>query len=379
MLKPNANLFPTAYASILQRIDAIQPVQYAKTRNYVDGAITYLSPYISRGVISGKQVMDQVLAKGYSLAACEKLIQELAWREYFQRVWQEKKEQVWTDIKQAQPTVQHHQMISALLNGKTGIEAIDLQINNLHSIGYLHNHIRMYIASIACNIGKAHWQQPAKWMYYHLLDGDIASNNCSWQWVAGSFSSKKYFCNQENINNYTRSSQMGTYLDQSYDQITFMQVPTPLLQTENLELTTLLPATPLPNIDVSKLTLIYNSYNLDPTWHAGENVNRILLLEPSHFLANPISEKTVQFILELANNIKDLQVFCGEIDQLTAIYNQYGVNPKALLVSKEHPAFVHYPGIKEEREWMFPMVKGYFPSFFSFWKKCEKGLRNTSL
>jgi deoxyribodipyrimidine photo-lyase len=52
MLKHNANLFPTAYASILQRIDAIQPVQYAKTRNYLDGAITYLSPYISRGVIS---------------------------------------------------------------------------------------------------------------------------------------------------------------------------------------------------------------------------------------------------------------------------------------------------------------------------------------
>lgn len=69
-------------------MDNVNPVQYAKTRNFIDGAVTYLSPYISRGVISVKQVMETVFQKGYKSYQIEKFLQELAWREYFQRVWQ---------------------------------------------------------------------------------------------------------------------------------------------------------------------------------------------------------------------------------------------------------------------------------------------------
>ena len=79
--------FPTKYQAILQRMHNVNPVQYAKSRNFIDGAVTYLSPYISRGVISVKQVMETVLQKGYKSYQIEKFLQELAWREYFQRVW----------------------------------------------------------------------------------------------------------------------------------------------------------------------------------------------------------------------------------------------------------------------------------------------------
>jgi deoxyribodipyrimidine photo-lyase len=99
------NLFPTHYETILSKINTIHPEKYAKTRNFLNGDITYLSPYISRGVISTKQVMDIVLKNGFSLFQSEKLIQELAWREYYQRVWQVKKEQIWDDLKQAQPAI----------------------------------------------------------------------------------------------------------------------------------------------------------------------------------------------------------------------------------------------------------------------------------
>ena len=68
-------------------MENIEPLNYAKSRNFVDGAVTYLSPYISRGVISVKQVMDTVMTKGYKNYQIEKFIQELAWREYWQRVW----------------------------------------------------------------------------------------------------------------------------------------------------------------------------------------------------------------------------------------------------------------------------------------------------
>jgi len=79
--------FPTDYTSILQRIDAVDPVRYGKTRNYINGAVSYLSPYISRGVISTRQVYEAFVAKGYSLYQMEKWVSELAWRDYFQQVW----------------------------------------------------------------------------------------------------------------------------------------------------------------------------------------------------------------------------------------------------------------------------------------------------
>jgi deoxyribodipyrimidine photo-lyase len=199
--------FPTQYELIFERIQAIDPIKYAQTRNYLNGRITYLAPYISRGVISLPKILNAIIAKGYPVKAAEKLVQELAWREYFQRVWQEKQASIWEDLKHPQKDVMHSSMIISVQNATTGISAIDKEINNFFETGYLHNHIRMYLASIVCNIGKAHWLMPSKWMYYHLLDGDIASNNCSWQWVAGAFSSKKYYCNQENINKYTFSNQ----------------------------------------------------------------------------------------------------------------------------------------------------------------------------
>ena len=71
----------------------------------------------------------------------------------------------------------------------------------------------MYIASIVCNIAKSHWKLPSKWFYYYLLDGDLASNNLSWQWVCGANSSKKYYANQENINKFCFTKQKNTFLD----------------------------------------------------------------------------------------------------------------------------------------------------------------------
>lgn len=368
------NEFPTDYRFILERVQHINPVLYAKTRNYLSGAVTYLSPYISRGVISIKQVQESVLNKGYRPYEIEKFLQELAWREYYQRIWQAKGELIWQDLKQTQPDTVHHQMVTAIQNAATGITSIDKQIENLYTTGYLHNHTRMYIASIACNMAKAHWLQPARWLYYHLLDGDIASNNCSWQWVSGAFASKKYYCNQENINRYTDSHQRHTFLDRSYEEIATLPVPDSLKGTNALQLQTRLPASSLPAIDITKPTLLYNAYNLDPLWRKDDSVNRILLLEPSHFDQHPISEKVIQFIINLSKNITGIQLFCGEVAQLQSMYEGSTFSVHEAFISKEHPAFTHYPGAKDNRDWIYPEVTGYYGSFFSFWKQCAKYL-----
>ena len=83
-------IFTTDYETILQKIDQIDPLQYRKNRNYINGVLTYLSPYLSRGVISTKQVLDRVLKKGYQIKQVQSFMKELCWRDYFQRVGQHK-------------------------------------------------------------------------------------------------------------------------------------------------------------------------------------------------------------------------------------------------------------------------------------------------
>lgn len=367
--------FPTDYEQIIERINQIDPLQYSKTRNFINGAVTYLSPYISRGIISVKQIKDAVLQKGYKPYQIEKFLQELAWREYYQRVWQHTNEGIWQDIKQPQPDVLHHQMIESVDLATTGIDTIDEQINKLYSIGYMHNHCRMYIASLVCNIAKAHWIQPSKWMYYHLFDGDVASNNCSWQWVAAAFASKKYYFNQENVNKYSLSKQQNTFLDKSYEEIMAMSIPENLKATIKLNLQTKLPESANISIDVNKPTLIYNTYNLDINWRKEENVNRVLLLEPSHFDKYPVSEKVIQFVIDLSKNINGITIYTGEINDVINLYQNSIINKDHFIISKEHPVFSYYPGIKDSREWMFPEITGYYNSFFAFWKKCEKQMQ----
>jgi deoxyribodipyrimidine photo-lyase len=361
--------FPTNYQSILERIQQINPVAYAKTRNYVTGAATQLSPYISRGVISLPMIKEAILKK-YKRYESEKLLQELAWREYWQNVWEAKGDEIFTDLKHPQPDVLTHEMPAAIQHAATGIDAIDESIQHLYETGYMHNHCRMYVASVACNIAKTHWRMPARWMYYHLLDGDLASNSLSWQWVAGSFSSKKYYCNQENINTYCNSRQQHSFLDQPYEVLPSLEIPDAFIKTMPLQLTTHLPETTPPLIDTGLPTLLYNAYNMDPLWHADEKANRILLLEPAHYTQYPVSEKVISFIIALGENIPGLQVFTGSFE---ALQNYTG---KSSIHFKKHPAFTHYKGEAALPERLFPQVSGYFPSFFAYWKKCERYLTN---
>ncbi|MBU6158384.1 MAG: deoxyribodipyrimidine photolyase [Bacteroidetes bacterium] len=362
-------MFPTNYSDILKLIDAIDPVQYGKTRNYMDGAVTKLSPYISRGIISTKQIAKAVLDKGYKPYEIEIFLKELAWRDYFQQVWIAKKNEIDKDLKQVQSNVSNHQIPAAVTAHQTGITAIDNAIAALYETGYMHNHLRMYVASLCCNVVQSHWHQPAQWMYYHLLDADWASNALSWQWTAGCFSSKKYYANQENINKYCHTHQQNTFLDVSYENIEDIVLPEELSTLTELALTTNLPEVAPLNIDDNLPFCIYNFYNMDCNWLTELNANRILLLEPDFFKKYPVSDKTIRFVLDLSKNIKNIQVFVGSFDDL------FGMVAPEKIHFKEHPTNQHYKGIQYSRDWMFEEVTGYYPSFFSYWKKGEKYLK----
>lgn len=364
-------MFSTAIEDIEAQIDAINPVKYAKTRNFIDGDVTKLSPYISRGVISTKQVYNKMLAKGYKLWQMEKFVQELAWRDYYQQVWLAKGNAIDNDLKNEQPDVQHHQIPTAVVNGTTGIGAIDTAINEFYQTGYLHNHIRMYLASITCNVGKSHWYVPAQWMYYNLLDADWASNALSWQWTAGSFSSKKYYANQENINKYCYTNEWKTFLNVSYEALETLPIPKELLETTPFTKKTVLPNSTIKHLDSNKHTFLYNFYNLDPYWHRNEDGNRVLLLEPNFFIKYPSAPHVISFMEALATNITNLQIFVGSYGDLMNTYNLQ----KEKVFYKEHPTTQHYKGNEEPRDWLSPVVTGNFPSFFGYWKKLEKQLK----
>ncbi|MEQ9279589.1 MAG: FAD-binding domain-containing protein [Balneola sp.] len=362
-------MFTTKYDGILEQIDQLDPINYGRTRNFIDGDVSKLSPYISRGVISTKQVMKRTLERGFEPDEIKKWLQELAWRDYWQLVWIEKGKEIDSDLRHPQPDVQNHQMPKVIVEANTGIKAIDDAIEKFYETGYLHNHVRMYIAAICCNMGKSHWKVPAQWMYYHLKDGDWASNVLSWQWVAGSNSNKKYVANQDNINKYCYTDQSGTFIDVPYEAFDDFDTPETLKNLVLPKLKTPLPKSEEIKIDSKKPTLIYNFYNMDPKWREDEDTNRILLLEPSVFEKYPVSESSIQFITDLGENIPNLQIYVGEFEELK---NQFSLSDSDIYF-KEHP-LNDYSGNEEPRDWMFP-VKGYYQSFFKFWNKAKKELK----
>ena len=366
LFNQEVSIFPTSYSEILQRIRYIDPIRYGTTRNYINGAVSYLSPYISRGVVSTKFIFTEIISRGYPPEKIEKFIQELAWRDYWQQIWSSKGDAINQDLKHQQYPVSNHYISTVINNGSTGIHAIDTAIKKFYKTGYIHNHLRMYIASITCNIGQSHWKIPAKWMYYHLLDADWASNALSWQWVAGTNANKKYFVNQDNINKYCFTNQKKTFLDVSYEEISRIETPEILLETSLIKLKTPLPKQQVIDFKKQSPTLIYNFYNIDPNWKKDIVANRILLLEPSIFSKYPISQKTIEFVLAISQeNIPNIQVFVGEFHELQNKYHHQKI------IFKEHPLNYNYEGIQEARDWIFD-VKGYHSSFFSFWKKCKK-------
>jgi deoxyribodipyrimidine photo-lyase len=355
--------FPTNLAAVYDRIDQFDVAKYARSRNFITGGVSYLSPYLSRGFITVPQVVKRLKDRGIGLEQAEKFIQELAWREFYTRTWFQKGDEIFEDIRHPQEGIERFGIPKAVLTATTGIKAFDKHLEAFSSKGYLHNHLRMYLAATICNVAKYHWLEPAQWMYYHLLDGDLASNALSWQWCAGTFSNKLYYANQENINRYTGIQQTGTFLDVDYEDLPLQPVPGHLSRSVEAELAFTPPVTKPLDLQEGIPTFVYTHYTLDPTFHEGEVGNRILVLEPSHFAKHPMAPKTMQFIYDLAVNIPGLQIYYGEYASL---------NVKAIF--RDHPINTHFQGVREVHPMLAPGLQGEFNSFFSYWNKLSKKL-----
>lgn len=188
-------------AAAEERLGAIHPERYAKTRNRLDGAVTRLSQDIRHGVLGIREVRDAVQKKSGPRA--QKLVQELGWHDYFQRVYREIGDGVWHDREEWKtgfgPDDYAEEVPDDLLGARTGLACMDAFARELHETGYLHNHARLWVAAYLVHHRMVRWQAGARWFLRHLLDGDPASNNLSWQWVASTFSHKPYFFERGNL------------------------------------------------------------------------------------------------------------------------------------------------------------------------------------
>lgn len=192
----------------------IDPIAYSQTRNYGEGKVTRLSPFIHQGILSLNEVRNYAVSLCSEPVKIRKFIQELCWRDYWQHILTVNPKCAWEDIDSYKTgfTPQDYDDVlpDDILQGITGVACIDAFIHELVTTGYIHNHARMYLASYIVHFRRIKWQVGAKWFLQHLLDGDVASNNLSWQWVASTFSQKPYIFNLENVNKY-----FGTLIDTS--------------------------------------------------------------------------------------------------------------------------------------------------------------------
>ena len=177
--------------------------------NYPHKAVSGLSPFISKGIIKEEYILDKI---NDSKNSSDKFIQEVLWRTYW-KGWLERHKEVWLDYKDSieleLDNIYHSELAEKYekaINGKTNLEPYDEWINQLKSTGYLHNHARMWFASIWIHYFGLPWQLGAQLFYSHLLDADIASNTLSWRWVAGlQTAGKKYIANSQNIMKFSLS------------------------------------------------------------------------------------------------------------------------------------------------------------------------------
>ncbi len=216
-------MFPPNLQAARTRLDAIRPAHYANTRNALDGAVTLLSPYITHGMLTLPDAINAIKRR-HPLKPADKLMMEFGWREFFHHVWQHLGDGILEDRGPAVSPVEYAQTLpDDIRQGATGVPVIDEAVRTLYATGYLHNHARMWLASYVVHLRKVHWRVGADWLYGHLIDGDLASNHLSWQWVAGTFSNKPYLFNAENVARYAPVAthaqwhSPGTAVDQDYE------------------------------------------------------------------------------------------------------------------------------------------------------------------
>lgn len=208
--------FPPSRDAALARLAEFLPRAgraYAGRRNHdLPGHrdVSRLSPYVRHRVLTEEEVLAAALQR-HSPEAAEKFVQEVFWRTYW-KGWLEMRPGVWGAYRQGVAAALDRVAVEgglrraweAACEGRAGIDGFDHWAQELVETGYMHNHARMWFASIWVFTLRLPWELGADFFLRHLLDGDAASNTLSWRWVAGLHTAgKTYLARADNIASYT--------------------------------------------------------------------------------------------------------------------------------------------------------------------------------
>ncbi len=214
--------FEISREGALKQLDAFinsELANYSFKRNFDFGPkdksnVSCLSPYISHRLITEYEVAKSVLAK-FPYQKVEKYIQEIFWRVYW-KGWLELRPQVWTDFIEDLKGLKEDESYKKAINGETQIECFNDWVKELKENNYLHNHTRMWFASIWIFTLNLPWQKGAEFFMKHLYDGDAASNTLSWRWVAGLQTKGKHYIAQSwNISKFTNNKYKNVKLNEN--------------------------------------------------------------------------------------------------------------------------------------------------------------------
>ena len=269
--------------------------EYSRLRNFDFGPnkrsnTSCLSPYITHGVINEKEVIRKSLDK-FSFSKNEKFIQEVLWRTYW-KGWMELRSGVWDDylidLKRIKEEFRDNGDYLNAIEGQTKIECFNEWVNELKTYNYLHNHTRMWFASIWIFTLELPWQLGAEFFMQHLYDGDAASNTLGWRWVAGiQTQGKHYLASEWNIKKFTNNR---------FENIKLNENAPPKINDKNYTILHKTFENP-ENIEEKDLLVFENNLGFEITDFANQKLKKILL----------ISNKNENRTIKLSENVSNFK------------------------------------------------------------------------
>ena len=345
-------------------------VNYSKLRNFDYGPdkrsnVSCLSPYVTHGVISEVELIQKSLNK-YSFVKNEKFIQEIMWRTFW-KGWMELRPDVWADylleLNQIKDKYKNDQDYKKAVEGSTEIQCFNEWVGELKENNYLHNHARMWFASIWIFTLELPWQLGAEFFMQHLYDGDTASNTLGWRWVAGiQTQGKNYLASEWNIKKFTDNRFKNIKLKENASPKKVEKFY-PIIKKDFIN----------PDIEEGKNLLVFeNSLSLELSELINNKFNKIkLITNQNQNRKIKLSEKTMNFKTQLFEDqkkrLKDKSLECEILDvsEIEDIADSY----------------LLYPTVGETLDYIeskkFSKVKFLYRELDQFsWQYCNKGFFN---
>ena len=365
--------FETSRAKATEKLDRFVErnlSDYSKLRNFDFGPdkrsnVSCLSPYITHGVLNEVEIIKKSLAK-YSFNKNEKFIQEVLWRTYW-KGWLELRPSVWSDYIISLNSIRekYKENINYLraIEGKTNIECFDEWVKELKTHNYLHNHTRMWFASIWIFTLDLPWQLGAEFFLKHLYDGDAASNTLGWRWVAGiQTQGKHYLASEWNIKKFTNNRFQNIKLNENAPP-KMADKTYSIIKNDFIN----------PTINEDKTLIIFeNSLSFEISNLKEFKFNKIILVVNSNeFRQVKLSDNVIKFKSELINDqlerIESLSINCEivSVDKLKEIKSDF---------------YILYPSVGENLDFVMSNLSNYkfiYRELDQFsWQFCNKGFFN---